>query len=244
MKCTWIAFFFAAFLAVSACSTELVADLEQERAAHIVASLEAEGLSAEKDASPGKKGRYRVLVASRDKSQAFQLLNTQKLLRATPAGYEKLFAEGGLVRSPYEESARLYAAVGGELARSLRSVEGVFDARVHLSVPSAKLQIGPEELAKLSASVLVQHNPKTDLDDARIKTFVAGAVEGLEPEDVSVVRLIRNASKSTPQRLVALGPLRVARSSEWPLKALVASSLAVNLLLVAALIWTRRRARA
>ena len=51
---------------------------------------------------------------------------------------ERTFAQASLVPTATEERVRAAQALSGELSRSLERLEGVLDARVHLSLPDAR----------------------------------------------------------------------------------------------------------
>ncbi|HEX5792968.1 MAG TPA: flagellar basal-body MS-ring/collar protein FliF, partial [Rheinheimera sp.] len=80
-------------------------------------------------------------------------------------------------------------ALEGELARTIITMDGVRNARVHLAVPKRSLFIGRQE-EKSAASVMVDVAPGYELKPAQVEAIVsliAGSVPGLDPRKVSVV---------------------------------------------------------
>ncbi len=101
-----------------------------------------------------------------------------------PQGYERL-DEQGLNVSEFMQDVNYQRALEGELARTLMAMEDIGAATVHLVMPERALFAADEEPP--SASVLV--DPIRPLDDRQVETIVylvAGSVEGLTPENVTV----------------------------------------------------------
>lgn len=79
-------------------------------------------------------------------------------------------------------------AVEGELARTMSSIEGVESARVHLVVPEQRLF--KEDQKPATASVVLTLKPGFSMSKkqvAALTTLTAYAVEGLDPEHVTIM---------------------------------------------------------
>lgn len=114
-------------------------------------------------------------------------------------GYE-LFDKTNLGITDFTEHVNYHRAVEGELERSVRALNQVEDARVHVTFPRDSVFVESREPAK--ASVLVKLRPGTRLTQtnvAAITNLVASAVEGLAPEAVSVLDMSGNLL-SRPRR--------------------------------------------
>jgi type III secretion protein J len=90
-------------------------------------------------------------------------------------------------------------ALGGELARSVESIDGVVEARVHLGLPQPD-PLRPGDRGSPRAGVLVKCRgpacgPVRALEPG-IRSIVAGAVDGLDVSAVSVV--FAEAAESPP----------------------------------------------
>ena len=173
---------------------------------------------------------------------ALAVLRDHDLPRREAPGFAEIFDDGSLVPSAAEERARYAAAIAGELARSLEAMEGVRRARVHVATPEVGSRTLDEGPARARASVLVLHDPSATVDEGAVRALVAGAVQDLAPEDVAVVRAPARAARGEDARLARVGPIAVSRGTAGVLKAVLAASFALNLLLVMALVWIRRRA--
>lgn len=223
------------------CASELASDLDEAQADEIVLALDEAGIGATKERAEGPGDRFRVVVAHEDVAAALAVLRDAQLPRERAPGIAELFAERGLVPSAVEERARQAAATAGELARSIERFEGVTRARVHLALPDPAARPLDEEPLSPRASVLIEHRPDANIDEDAVRALVAGAVPRLAAEDVAVVRTRARAVRSREPHLVVLGPITVTRSSAGALKAILAASFALNLILAAALVLLRAR---
>jgi flagellar M-ring protein FliF len=101
-------------------------------------------------------------------------------------GYE-IFDNEKLGVSPLVQKMNYNRALQGELARTIQVFEGVEFARVHLVRPDQTMFTTQGD--KASASVMLRLKPGFQLSSvtvAAISNLVAGSVEGLSPENVTV----------------------------------------------------------
>ncbi|HEX4140808.1 MAG TPA: flagellar basal-body MS-ring/collar protein FliF [Candidatus Methylacidiphilales bacterium] len=102
-------------------------------------------------------------------------------------GFE-LFDKPTFGMSDFMQRANYYRALQGELARTIRQLDEVANARVLIVVPEEKLFGQDHQQAK--ASVFVQLQPGRSLGDEQVRAIqflVANGVEGLQPEHVAVI---------------------------------------------------------
>ena len=198
-----------------------------------------------KESDPLVEGRFRVVVARDDAARAIERLRDEGLPRPKPPGVLDAMDKGALVPSRAAEHAQFVAGLSGDLERTLESVDGVLDARVHLNVPDPDpLRDAPS--LKATASVLVEHRGATPpLASPEVQRLVAGGVAGLAASDVAVVLVPRPAPAAMDgERLAHVGPIAVARASMRSLQlALVGLVLLVAVLAGATLMLYTRLAR-
>lgn len=228
-------------LFVSGCAAELASDLEGAQADAIVLALDESGIGAQKERAQGPGERYRVFVAREDLAAALAVLRDARLPREEAPGIAELFADRGLVPSASEERARQAAATAGELARSIEAFSGVERARVHLALPDPSARLLDEAPSAARASVLIERRAEARVDEPGVRALVAGAVPQLSAEDVAVVLTDAPPARAREPHLVTLGPITVTRGSAGALKALLAASFTLNLILAAALVLSRAR---
>lgn len=147
----------------------------------------------------------------------------------------------GLLPSPADEHLRREHALAGELAATLEQLSGVAQARVHLRLPAPSQLSGQTNFEPRAAVLLRCDSPTAQPDIEATKRLLVAAVPGLLPERIAV-EITR--STSPPERLVRVGPLRVAQASAAATRALLAGLLGLVLLMGAALCvlgWRQRR---
>ena len=232
-------------LAALACSVPIAADLEEGHANRVVVALEENGVAASKEGDPVNEGRWQVSVAKDDASAAVAVLQRENLPPPQSPTLLGALGEGSLVPSRTAEHAKLVAGTAGELERSLRAIEGVLSARVHLAVPVKTALAGEVKDPDPTASVLIAYrgaNPPLAPPD--VQRLVAGAVPGLAGEKVNVVMTPLPAPpKPADRELARLGPITVTRASMLPLRLVVGIAALLNVLLIGLLfaLWTRMR---
>ncbi len=104
------------------------------------------------------------------------------------AGYE-LFDKGDMLGSTsFIQNINLLRAMEGELARTIRSIDGVKSARVHLVLP--KREAFSHDTQEASASIVLKMDPGHHLNKGQvlaIQHLVATAVPKLDPNRISIV---------------------------------------------------------
>lgn len=102
-------------------------------------------------------------------------------------GFE-LFDKNKFGSTEFEQKVSYIRAINGELSRTIIQVAGVESARVQIVVPESKLYVDEQQDA--TASVLLKLKPAARLETEQVKGIihlVASSVEGLKPENVTVV---------------------------------------------------------
>lgn len=102
-------------------------------------------------------------------------------------GYE-LFDKPMLGMTDFLQKMNYHRAIEGELARTMQSIEGVENARVHLVVPEQRLF--KEDQKPATASVVLtmkQGFTMSKKQVAALASLTAYAVEGLDPENVTIM---------------------------------------------------------
>ena len=115
-------------------------------------------------------------------------------------GFE-IFDKTNFGMTDFAEHVNYRRALEGELERSVMSVAEIEQARVHISLPQESVFLEGRQPAK--ASVLVKIRPGAALPETAmpaITNLVASAVEGLGPENVSVLDM-RGNLLNRPKRM-------------------------------------------
>ncbi|MEZ5356665.1 MAG: hypothetical protein R2762_28850 [Bryobacteraceae bacterium] len=219
---------------------ELHAGLSEHESQEIIVLLEEHGLRGIRNMETGKKQEkgeptwtVSVQGGSQELVQAWRVLLDNGLPRERVKGFEQVYENSGLIPTPGEEKARLLTALSGELSKTLRSLSGVADARVHVVIPENSPLVDRAQWSPTTASVLIKHTGATPpVDEAGIKNLVSRGVEGLQPDHVAVL-FQRITPKPAPARdlrwllgneILLVGSLGVAVVASLGLLALIAKS--------------------
>jgi type III secretion protein J len=183
---SWLALCLALLLALGGCGSkvELFGALNEREANDVLATLMRAGIAAEKVV--GKNNVSAIRVEQSGVTRAIELLNAAGLPRDRHATIGELFRREGLISSPAEERVRYMYGISQELARTLTSIDGVLNARVHLVLPNND----PGSAARpSSAAVLIRHSAGALVETIvpRIKELVVNSIEGMSYDRVSVV---------------------------------------------------------
>jgi type III secretion protein J len=227
---TFIVMLLAAGL--TACKVGLYSGLNEQETNEIVAALTADGIDADKER--GENNQWQVLVDKGDLPAALDLLRAQGLPNDRYASMGEVFQKQGLVSTPSEERMRYIYAMSQELSQTLRKVDGVVAARVHVVIPANDPL--SDKIRPSSAAVFIKHRPDVDLRllVPAVKDMVAHSIEGLSHEQVSLSLFEARkpppaAAAPAPPRGDALGGVLSQRT----LFVLLALGLAAALCLVA-----------
>ncbi|NMA91963.1 MAG: flagellar M-ring protein FliF, partial [Firmicutes bacterium] len=158
-------------------------DLQQSRA--IATKLEEYNVTYQ----TGEDGT--TILVPRDQKDQLRLKLSPDIY-AQGAGFA-LFENNSLIASDFERRAQWQIALEEELRRTITSIEAVEQSRVHLVIPEGGVFV--REKSPPSASVFVKLKPLASLDQAQvlgILNLVAGSVENLTPENITMVDSMGN----------------------------------------------------
>lgn len=174
----------ALLLALGGCKVGLYSSLNEQEANEIVAALSAEGIDASKSRVEGSN--WQVEVDEGRMGAALDVLRAQGLPNERFATMGEVFQKQGLVSTPSEERMRYIYAISQELSQTLRHVDGVVSARVHVVIPANDPL--SEKLRPSSAAVFIKHRPDVDIRllAPAVKDMVAHSIEGLTHDQVSL----------------------------------------------------------
>lgn len=139
------------------------------------------------------KQKYRldgttIFVPIKDKDTIRLKLASENLAPTGGMVDFSIFDKTKLTTTDFERQVNFIRALQGELTRTIKSLDQVSDARVMIVMPKKDLYVEKEELA--TASIKLELRPYTTLDPSQVKGIiylVASAVEGLSPENVTIV---------------------------------------------------------
>jgi flagellar M-ring protein FliF len=160
----------------------LYSNLDLKEAGSITQALDQAGIKYE------VKGDGSTIMVERDKVASSRLMLSGKGLPTSGSvGYEIFDNAPALGQTDFVQNLNRQRALEGELARTIRSLQGVSSARVHLVLP--RRQLFDDEAEQPSASVVIGiggREPSSE-EVRSIRNLVAGATPNLKPERVTVV---------------------------------------------------------
>lgn len=194
-----------AFTAACEGARELVQGLDEFEANEIMVVLEAKGISASKVKLEGRVITYAITVVESEARDAMRILVANKLPRRRPTGLAEVYpaGSGGLIPTRSEEKAKFLMALQGEVERKLQRLPGIQSAHVTIVHPDKDivrdLDTPPPPA---TASVAIVFNAYDDrgtslISQDDVQRLVAGSVEDLKPQNVTVVM-----KKNEPAKLV------------------------------------------
>lgn len=175
-----------AALALGGCGKqEVYGKLTEPAANEMIAVLGQSGIVASK--IRGEKDAWSIAVAQGDFARAVETLRAHGLPHENYDSLGTVFKKEGFTSTPLEERARLIYGLSQELSRTISDIDGVVQARVHLTMPEADPL--SREAKPSAASVFVKYRTGFDLrsQTGAIKSLVTNAIDGLSYERVSVV---------------------------------------------------------
>ena len=161
----------------------LYSELDQSDSAAIVSHLETAGVPFE--LSPD--GR-RIMVPNEQVARMRLSMAEAGIPNGGSVGYEIFDQSGELGSSSFVQNINHLRALEGELARTIRSLGNIQNARVHLVLPQRELF--SRERNEPSASIVIRLAGSSRLSNsqaASLQQLVAAAVPRLEPDRVSII---------------------------------------------------------
>src|SRR6188472_2515189 len=200
---------FFAFLIARATAPQmspLFTDLSVEDSSAIIKDLERQGIPYD------IKNEGATLLIPKEQIPRLRMkLAEGGLPKGGGVGYEIFDKSDALGATSFVQNINHLRALEGELSRSIRALDRVQQARVHLVLPERPLF--SREKAEPSASIVLKVRGTLEAQQVRaIRHLVASAVNGLKPQRVSVVdesgRLLADGADdaggaSTDERKVA-----------------------------------------
>jgi flagellar M-ring protein FliF len=177
-----VGFFAVLILRVTAPQmTPLFTDLTMQDSATIVKDLERQGIAYE------LKHEGAIVLVPKDQVLRLRMkLAESGVPRGGGIGYEIFDKSDTLGATSFIQNINHLRALEGELVRTIRALDRVEMARVHLVLPERPLF--SRDKVEPSASIVLKVRGALESQQVRaIRHLVASAVNGLKPERVSVV---------------------------------------------------------
>jgi flagellar M-ring protein FliF len=161
--------------------TTLFTDLGMDDSSSIIKDLERQGIPFE------LRNEGAIILVPKDKVTRLRMkLAEGGLPKGGGVGYEIFDKSDALGTTSFVQNVNHLRALEGELSRTIRAIDRIQAARVHLVLPERPLF--SRETPEPSASIVVRVRGTLDAAQIRaIRHLVASAVNGLKPQRVSIV---------------------------------------------------------
>ena len=161
--------------------TPLFTDLSYEDSAAIVKELERQGVPYE------LRNDGNIVMVPRDRVTRLRMsLAGEGLPKGGGIGYEIFDKSDALGTTSFVQNINNLRALEGELARTIRALDSVVAALVHLVLPERPL-FSRDKVEPSASIVLKVHGTLEPQQVRAIRHLVASAVNGLKPQRVSIV---------------------------------------------------------
>jgi len=175
---------FFSFLMIRVTTPQMVplfTDLSMDDSASIIKDLERQAISYE------LRNEGAIIMVPQDKVARLRMkLAEGGLPKGGGVGYEIFDKSDALGATTFIQNINHLRALEGELSRTIRSIDRVQAARVHLVLPDRPLF--SRDTVEASASIVLKVNGRLEPQQVRaIRHLVATAVTGMKPERVSVI---------------------------------------------------------
>ena len=159
----------------------LYSDLEMAESAEIVERLQSQNVRFE------LRDGGRTILVPQEQVSALRVGLAGEGLGGSIVGYEIFDRGETLGTTSFVQNVNRLRAIEGELARTIREIDAVSSARVHIVLPERQM-FGRQE-REPSASIVLRtgRGGVTSSQVAAIQYLVASAVPGLTPQKVSIV---------------------------------------------------------
>jgi flagellar M-ring protein FliF len=161
----------------------LFSNLAASDAAAIVEQLDSDGVKYQLE-----DGGNTILVPQDEVYNLRLKMSGQGLPADTEGGGYSILDSQNVMTSEFMQQVGYRRAMEGELANTIKSIDGVTAATVHLAIPQK--DVFTDDQKKPTASVLVATGAGKELGDDQVQAvvhLVASSVEGMEPANVTVV---------------------------------------------------------
>src|SRR5712672_4169541 len=161
--------------------TTLFTDLSAEDSSSIIKDLERQAIPFE------LKNDGAIVMVPKDRVARLRMkLAESGLPKGGGVGYEIFDKSDALGATSFVQNINHLRALEGELSRTIRAIDRVQVARVHLVLPERPLF--SRDKVEPTASIVLKVRGVLEAQQVRaIRHLVAAAVNGLKPERVSVV---------------------------------------------------------
>jgi flagellar M-ring protein FliF len=160
-----------------------------------------------------------VLVPAEQVAEARLALAREGLPAGGSIGYEIFDRSDGLAATEFQQKINRTRALEGEIARTIRAMQGIRGVRVHLVLPEREPFARERQDAQASVMLTMAGAGRLDREGIQaVLNLVAAAVPGLRPQNIAIVdsrgNLLARAGEPVGPTATALSTEEVRRATE------------------------------
>ena len=160
-----------------------------------------------------------ILVPADAVAEARLALAREGLPSGGSVGYEIFDRSDGLAATEFQQKINETRALEGEIARTIRAMQGIRAVRVHLVLPHREPFARDQQDAQASVMLTMAGTSRLDPEGVQaILNLVAAAVPGLRPRNIAIVdsrgNLLARAGEPVGEAAAALSSEEVRRATE------------------------------
>jgi len=162
--------------------TTVFTGLDEKTAATVVDKMTELGVPYQLD-----NNNTRISVPKADASKVRLEISKDGLIGSGGIGYE-IFDQNNIGMTDFLQKVNYRRALQTEIARTIKSLEEVVDARVHIVIPDPSLFL--EDKKEPTAAVTLHLRRNSGLSESQVMGLthlISGSVEGLRPNKITIV---------------------------------------------------------
>ena len=199
----------------------LYGDLEMREAGQVVDALDRAKIPHQTDAAG-----TRIMVPGDQVARARMLLAKDGLPSGGSIGYEIFDRADGLTASAFQQAISQARAMEGELARTIRTLQGVRAARVHLVLSHREPFARDRQEAQASVLITMAGAARLDQEGVQaVLNLIAAAVPGLKPQNIAIGDSRGNLLARAGQPTVGLAAAQTGEEMKRSAEARIARSI-------------------
>jgi flagellar M-ring protein FliF len=162
--------------------TELYGNLSATDSREIIKQLELSGIPF-----TTADNNSQILIAGEQVTAVRMQMAEQGLPSGGTIGYEVFDSMDALGATNFIQNINLLRALEGELARTIKSIEGVQNARVHLVMPTREMFTRETQEPTASVYIKMRSGRLAENQVNAVQHLIAAAVPKLKPSNISIV---------------------------------------------------------
>lgn len=171
----------ALLLIAVGCRQSVIHDLSETDATTLLVRLQSANLAADKERQAD--GKWTLTVPTRDAARAIKVIDGSRMLKVLDS---PRLDKSSFTSSREDQRFQFERALSREIEKTLLSLRGVLEAKVHLNLPSSEMLFRRERTDRASGSALLVLGTEFSTSKEEIASLISGA-SGVSSDKISVL---------------------------------------------------------